>query len=79
MKAEARLSAFLPAELESKILTDRVCRYLFGETVQGTAYVVFGVKMDQEQIRLPSVKQVSDVSRTLTSSADCAEKCVVTR
>lgn len=45
-------------------------RYLFGETVQGTAYVVFGVKLNQEQIRLPSVKQVSDVSSTSTSFAD---------
>lgn len=52
-------------------------RYLYGETVQGTAYVVFGVTIDQEQIRLPFVKQVSDVSSILTSSTDCvANDCV---
>lgn len=37
-------------------------RYLYGEPVEGTAYVVFGVKIHQEMIRLPSVKQVSNVS-----------------
>uniref|UniRef100_A0A3Q3JUN5 Macroglobulin domain-containing protein n=1 Tax=Monopterus albus TaxID=43700 RepID=A0A3Q3JUN5_MONAL len=37
-------------------------RYLYGEQVQGTAYVVFGVKINKEMRRLPSVKQVSDVS-----------------
>lgn len=37
-------------------------RYLFGEPVQGTAYVVFGIKVNQEMIRLPSVKKVTDVS-----------------
>lgn len=37
-------------------------RYLYGEPVQGTAYVVFGVTVNKEQIRLPAVKQVSNVS-----------------
>lgn len=37
-------------------------RYLYGEPVLGTAYVVFGVTVNQEQIRLPIVKQVSNVS-----------------
>lgn len=37
-------------------------RYLFGEPVQGTAYVVFGIKINQEMIRLPSVKKVTNVS-----------------
>uniref|UniRef100_UPI0037E9C17B venom factor-like n=1 Tax=Semicossyphus pulcher TaxID=241346 RepID=UPI0037E9C17B len=36
-------------------------RYLYGEPVQGTAYVVFGVKINNEMRRLPSVKQVSDL------------------
>ncbi|KAK5865371.1 hypothetical protein PBY51_019649 [Eleginops maclovinus] len=35
--------------------------YLYGEPVQGTAYVVFGVKINQEMRRLPSVKQVVDL------------------
>lgn len=39
-------------------------RYLYGEPVQGTAYVVFGVMVNQEQTRLPAVKQVSNVSWT---------------
>ncbi|KAJ4944610.1 hypothetical protein JOQ06_013153 [Pogonophryne albipinna] len=35
--------------------------YLYGEPVQGTAYVVFGVKINQEMRRLPAVKQVTDL------------------
>lgn len=50
-------------------------RYLFGELVQGTAYVVFGVKVNNEMRRLPTMKQVSDVSPSfvpsLGSSSDC--------
>lgn len=48
------------------LLTSHCCdcfRYLFGEPVQGTAYVVFGVKINKQMTRLPSVKQVSDVSQ----------------
>ncbi|KAF7650478.1 hypothetical protein LDENG_00125500 [Lucifuga dentata] len=37
-------------------------RYLYGEPVQGKAYVVFGVKTNNEMKRLPSVKQVSDLN-----------------
>lgn len=37
-------------------------RYLYGEPVQGTAYVMFGVKINQEMRRLPSVKKITDVS-----------------
>ncbi|XP_034092136.1 complement C3-like isoform X2 [Gymnodraco acuticeps] len=36
-------------------------RYLYGEPVQGTAYVVFGVKINQEMRRLPAVKKVTDL------------------
>uniref|UniRef100_A0A3Q1H0X2 Uncharacterized protein n=1 Tax=Anabas testudineus TaxID=64144 RepID=A0A3Q1H0X2_ANATE len=42
-------------------------RYLFGEPVQGTAYVVFGVKINQQMTRLPSVKQVSDLNDGVVS------------
>ncbi|CAL8328539.1 unnamed protein product [Merluccius merluccius] len=35
--------------------------YLYGEPVQGTAYVVFGLEIDNQMKRLPSVKQVSDL------------------
>ncbi|KAM7010114.1 complement C3-like [Tautogolabrus adspersus] len=38
-------------------------RYLYGEPVQGKAYVVFGVNINNEMRRLPSVKQVSDLDR----------------
>lgn len=37
-------------------------RYLFGEPVQGTAYVVFGIKINQEMIRVSSMRKVTDVS-----------------
>ncbi|XP_077379564.1 complement C3-like isoform X2 [Festucalex cinctus] len=33
-------------------------RYLYGEPVEGTAYVSFGVNIDKEMRRLPSVKQL---------------------
>ncbi|KAK0136529.1 A.superbus venom factor 1 [Merluccius polli] len=35
--------------------------YLYGEPVQGMAYVVFGLEIDNQMKRLPSVKQVSDL------------------
>ncbi|XP_037103939.1 complement C3-like isoform X2 [Syngnathus acus] len=36
-------------------------RYLYGEPVQGTAYVSFGLNVNKEMRRLPSVKQVSNL------------------
>uniref|UniRef100_A0A667WKL1 Complement component c3b, tandem duplicate 1 n=1 Tax=Myripristis murdjan TaxID=586833 RepID=A0A667WKL1_9TELE len=36
-------------------------KYLYGEPVQGKAYVVFGVQTNNEMRRLPTVKHVSDV------------------
>ncbi|KAM6972588.1 LOW QUALITY PROTEIN: complement C3-like [Aplochiton taeniatus] len=36
--------------------------YLYGEPVQGTAYVVFGVETNGEKKRLPSVKQVTKLN-----------------
>ncbi|TNN34348.1 Complement C3 [Liparis tanakae] len=41
--------------------------YLYGEPVQGTAYVTFGVKVNQEMRRLPSVKQVSNLDGGVVS------------
>ncbi|CAB1344448.1 unnamed protein product [Coregonus sp. 'balchen'] len=38
-------------------------RYLYGEDVQGTAYVVFGVEVNKEKRRLPSVKQVTNLQQ----------------
>ncbi|XP_071384060.1 complement C3-like [Centroberyx affinis] len=37
-------------------------RNMYGEPVQGKAYVVFGVQMNKEMRRLPTVKQVSDLN-----------------
>lgn len=49
--------------LRDKVLEVEVsARYLFGEPVLGTAYVVFGIKVNQEMIRLPGVNTVTDVS-----------------
>ncbi|GLD63856.1 complement C3-like protein, partial [Lates japonicus] len=46
---------------DSELVVEISARYLYGEPVQGTAYVVFGVKINKEMMRLPSVKQVSDL------------------
>ncbi|KAM4595769.1 complement C3-like [Fundulus diaphanus] len=46
---------------DDELVVEISARYLYGEPVQGTAYVVFGVKLNQEMKRLPSVKQVSDL------------------
>ncbi|MED6279188.1 hypothetical protein CHARACLAT_031935, partial [Characodon lateralis] len=46
---------------DNELVVEISARYLYGEPVQGTAYVVFGVKLNQEMKRLPSVKQVSDL------------------
>ncbi|KAM4750099.1 complement C3-like [Anableps anableps] len=46
---------------DNELVVEISARYLYGEPVQGTAYVVFGVKLHQEMTRLPSVQQVSDL------------------
>ncbi|XP_076583711.1 venom factor-like [Chaetodon auriga] len=46
---------------DSELEVEISARYLYGQPVQGTAFVVFGVKINQEMIRLPSVKQLSDL------------------
>uniref|UniRef100_A0A3Q2CWB6 Complement component c3b, tandem duplicate 2 n=1 Tax=Cyprinodon variegatus TaxID=28743 RepID=A0A3Q2CWB6_CYPVA len=47
---------------DNELVVEISARYLYGEPVEGTAYVVFGVKLNQEMKRLPSVKQVSDLN-----------------
>ncbi|KAM9314887.1 venom factor-like [Pholidichthys leucotaenia] len=47
---------------DSELVVEISARYLYGEPVQGTAYVVFGVMINHEMRRLPSVKQVSDLN-----------------
>ncbi|XP_065808700.1 complement C3 [Labrus bergylta] len=48
---------------DTELIVEISARYLYGEPVQGTAYVVFGVNINNEMRRLPSVKQVSDLDR----------------
>ncbi|XP_031732921.1 venom factor-like isoform X2 [Anarrhichthys ocellatus] len=52
---------------DSELEVEVSARYLYGEPVQGTAYVVFGVKINQEMRRLPSVKQVSNLEGGVVS------------
>uniref|UniRef100_G3Q8J4 Complement component c3b, tandem duplicate 2 n=1 Tax=Gasterosteus aculeatus aculeatus TaxID=481459 RepID=G3Q8J4_GASAC len=58
--------SFLNLE-DSELQVEISARYLYGEPVQGTAYVVFGVKINQEMRRLPSVKQVSNLDGGVVS------------
>ncbi|XP_051801045.1 complement C3-like [Acanthochromis polyacanthus] len=46
---------------DTELVVDITARYLYGEPVQGKAYVVFGVKINKDMNRLPSVKQVSNL------------------
>ncbi|KAL7831473.1 hypothetical protein SRHO_G00309760 [Serrasalmus rhombeus] len=49
-------------DMEDKELVVKVsARYLYGEQVEGVAYVVFGVERNGNKIRLPSMKQVKDL------------------
>ncbi|XP_036421057.1 complement C3-like isoform X2 [Colossoma macropomum] len=49
-------------DMEDKELVVKVsARYLYGESVEGVAYVVFGVEKNGDKIRLPSMKQVKDL------------------
>ncbi|KAI4888865.1 hypothetical protein NFI96_005338 [Prochilodus magdalenae] len=49
-------------DLEDTELAVKVtARYLYGEPVEGVAYVVFGVERNGNKIRLPSMKQVKDL------------------
>uniref|UniRef100_A0A672YZ56 Complement component c3b, tandem duplicate 2 n=1 Tax=Sphaeramia orbicularis TaxID=375764 RepID=A0A672YZ56_9TELE len=52
--------SFLNLE-DNQLEVEVSARYLFGEPVQGKAYVVFGVKINKDMRRLPTVKQVSDL------------------
>ncbi|TNN27816.1 Complement C3 [Liparis tanakae] len=45
----------------------RSITYLDGQPVQGTAYVVFGVKINQEMRKFPSLKQVSNLDGGVVS------------
>ncbi|XP_072240697.1 complement C3-like [Leuresthes tenuis] len=46
---------------DSELVVEISAKYLYGQPVQGTAYVVFGVMFNQQMKRLPSMKQVSDL------------------
>ncbi|XP_037546482.1 complement C3 [Nematolebias whitei] len=46
---------------DDELVVEISASYLYKEPVQGTAYVSFGVKINQEMKRLPSVKHVSNL------------------
>ncbi|XP_040891990.1 complement C3-like [Toxotes jaculatrix] len=52
---------------DDELVVEISARYLYGEPVQGTAYVVFGVLIDKEMRRFPAVKQVSDLDGGVVS------------
>ncbi|KAM9363777.1 venom factor-like [Symphorus nematophorus] len=52
------MKSFLSLD-DSELEVEISANYLYGEPVQWKAYVVFGVKINQDMIRLPSVKQAS--------------------
>ncbi|XP_034043596.1 complement C3-like [Thalassophryne amazonica] len=52
---------------DTELSVEISAKYLYGEPVHGTAYVVFGVVIDKDKIRLPSVKQVSDLTGGVVS------------
>uniref|UniRef100_A0A8C7MEZ0 Venom factor n=1 Tax=Oncorhynchus kisutch TaxID=8019 RepID=A0A8C7MEZ0_ONCKI len=46
---------------DTELVVEITARYLYGEDVQGTAYVMFGVEVNKEKRRLPSIKQVTNL------------------
>ncbi|XP_056135701.1 complement component c3b, tandem duplicate 2 [Lampris incognitus] len=47
---------------DTELAVEISAKYLYGEQVEGTAYVVFGVEQNKELKRLPSVKNVFDLN-----------------
>uniref|UniRef100_A0A665VT32 Macroglobulin domain-containing protein n=1 Tax=Echeneis naucrates TaxID=173247 RepID=A0A665VT32_ECHNA len=47
---------------DSQLEVEVEARYLYGKPVKGTAYVLFGVQINNERARLPTMKRVTDVS-----------------
>eukprot|EP00063_Salmo_salar_P011192 XP_013986027.1 PREDICTED: cobra venom factor-like [Salmo salar] len=47
----------------TELVVEITARYLYGGDVQGTAYVMFGVEVNKEKRRLPSVKQVTNLQQ----------------
>ncbi|KAL1005735.1 hypothetical protein UPYG_G00063310 [Umbra pygmaea] len=48
---------------DTELVVEITASYLYGEDVQGTAYVVFGVDINKEKRRLPSVKKVNNLQQ----------------
>ncbi|CAG5928835.1 unnamed protein product, partial [Menidia menidia] len=48
---------------DTELVIEISANYLYGKPVQGTAYVVFGVKINEQMKRLPSIKKVSELDR----------------
>ncbi|KAL1005734.1 hypothetical protein UPYG_G00063300 [Umbra pygmaea] len=56
---------------DTELVVEITASYLYGEDVQGTAYVVFGVEINKEKRRLPSVKKVTNLQQgTATLTMD---------
>jgi len=55
-------SSFLHSIYFSEVTVYISSRYLYGEPVQGVAYVLFGMEINGEKKRLTSMKQLNDVS-----------------
>lgn len=56
---------------DTELVITLTARYLYGEPVQGKAYVMFGIKHEREKIRLPVMKQITNLDEgkvTLTQS-----------
>ncbi|KAJ0051248.1 hypothetical protein NL108_016549, partial [Boleophthalmus pectinirostris] len=64
---------------DNELVITITARYLYGQPVQGKAYVMFGVKHEKEKIRLRAMKQVTNldggtVSLTMDDlKAECPE------
>ncbi|XP_036805105.1 venom factor isoform X1 [Oncorhynchus mykiss] len=48
---------------DTELVVEITARYLYGEDVQGTAYVMFGVEVNKEKRRLPLIKQVTNLQQ----------------
>ncbi|XP_060767191.1 complement C3-like [Neoarius graeffei] len=46
---------------DQELKVEVYARYLYGEKVEGVAYVVFGVERNGDKVRLPSMKQVTNL------------------
>lgn len=61
---------------DEELLVSLTARYLYGQPVQGKAYIMFGIKHEREKIRLRAMKQITNLDEgkiSLTRSDLMAE------